>query len=278
MQFSALNMNKVRLSLLLMLLGWQNVQADEWLSTLSEARKAAQETGKPVYLDIYAEWCGFCRKLFHEEYPRSEFQDAIKEFVRVRLDGEKHPRIMQEFGIRGFPTIVIFDAQGREIERIQGYKPAAQIARILRDISRQKRGPAEEVPNDAPAVAGLQGHYKRATQLFEAGQWSRAREHYLQAYFSQDAGSSPRLMQISLYNAAVAAMKNQDFVLAISYWHVYTAAYPASDDLAEARYFRARAYRYLGMQSESRPDLVYAAKHLKSAADRAQALRELQAL
>ncbi|MBE7436980.1 MAG: thioredoxin fold domain-containing protein [Spirochaetales bacterium] len=271
-------MKKVRLSPVLFVLCWQSAFAQDWLGSLAEARDAARQSGKPVYLDIYAEWCGFCRKLFHEEYPRSEFQEAIQHFVRVRLDGEKHPRIMQEFGIRGFPTIVIFNSQGQEIERIQGYKPAAQIARILRDITRRSQGPADPVPEGGPPPVGLQAHYKLATQYFENNQWSKAREHFLQAYFSEDATLSPGLQQVSLYNAAVAAMKNQDFVLAISYWHVYTAAYPESKDLAEARYFRARAYRFLGMQSEARPDLVYAAKHLKSAKDREQALRELKAL
>ena len=55
-------------------------------------------------------------------------------FKRVNADIDDGPAVVQEYRILGHPTLMIFDAQGREVERLIGPQPEAKIRGILDKI------------------------------------------------------------------------------------------------------------------------------------------------
>ncbi len=114
-----------------------------WLRDHTAALKQAKAKQQPVIIDIYAPWCGYCRKLQREVYPASEVRAITDKFVRVRVNGEEHRDVMRKYGVRAFPTIVFLDANGGEIDRINGYMPAAPFARRVRDIHRKSQRESE---------------------------------------------------------------------------------------------------------------------------------------
>ncbi len=84
--------------------------------TLAEAR----QKGKPVIIDFYADWCAPCRELeditFHDSQVVGE---AERGFVMVKVDltqkgNPLHERLLGEYDIKGVPTVVFLDGQGRE--------------------------------------------------------------------------------------------------------------------------------------------------------------------
>ena len=105
-----------------------------WADVLAKAKAA----GKPVFVDFTTDWCGWCRKLEKDTYSQKAVGDAMKAFVNVMVDAEKGegPSIAKRFHVNGFPTLVVVDATGAEVDRIVGYrKPEPfleEIARILR--------------------------------------------------------------------------------------------------------------------------------------------------
>jgi thiol:disulfide interchange protein DsbD len=94
---------------------------------------AATAAGQPVMLDFYADWCVSCK-----EMERFTFSDAgvQEEFARARLlqadvtaNDAEDQALLQHFGILGPPTIVFFDATGRERPeyRVVGFKKADEF-------------------------------------------------------------------------------------------------------------------------------------------------------
>lgn len=94
-----------------------------------QALTKAKAEGKVVLVDTYAEWCAQCHELDEKTWPDAALQAWIKQHaIAVRIDTDKvRPDLAPKLGIRSYPTILVLDAEGRELKRSLGFQPAAAM-------------------------------------------------------------------------------------------------------------------------------------------------------
>lgn len=102
-----------------------------WLDSLDQGLSLAQEQKKPVMIDFYTGWCGFCKKLDSETFSNPQVTELAEKFVCVKVNGDDNSDIIKKYGIRGFPTIVFLNWQGQETERVVGFRPATAFAPVM---------------------------------------------------------------------------------------------------------------------------------------------------
>jgi thiol:disulfide interchange protein len=92
---------------------------------LDAAMALSEETGKPLLIDMYADWCGPCRTLGEEYFPSEEMQPLLASFVLVRIDIDTPSggEVASMYGVSSIPTVVIAESDGTEITRIVGTTP-----------------------------------------------------------------------------------------------------------------------------------------------------------
>ncbi|MBQ9955773.1 MAG: thioredoxin [Eggerthellaceae bacterium] len=97
------------------------------LSSAEFNEKVLGGTGK-VLVDFFATWCGPCRMIA----PAIEEIAAEKagEVEVYKIDIDKSPDIAQQFGIRGVPTLMVFEG-GKPVSQMVGAQPKAQILAML---------------------------------------------------------------------------------------------------------------------------------------------------
>ena len=78
----------------------------------------------PVVVDYWAPWCGPCR-MVAPELKKVAARQAGRVLV-VKVNTEALPDLGERFGVRSIPTLAVF-AQGRELARTAGARPAADI-------------------------------------------------------------------------------------------------------------------------------------------------------
>ncbi len=117
------------------------VEEKLWLTDFDQALKVAAEKKLPVLVDFTgSDWCGWCIRLDKEVFSQDAFKAYAKEhLVLLKLDfprkklpkeqAEKNQALSERFKIRGFPTIVLVDADGREKART-GYKAGGAEAYV----------------------------------------------------------------------------------------------------------------------------------------------------
>ncbi|MBU4305581.1 MAG: thioredoxin fold domain-containing protein [Candidatus Omnitrophica bacterium] len=111
-----------------------------WIRDMSVAKDLAQKNDKPILIDFYTEWCGWCKKLDKDTYGDARVIAAVKEFVCAKIDAEKNQALARQYKVQGFPTTVFLDSEGNLIEAIPGYMTAEQFLEVLNKISESLRG------------------------------------------------------------------------------------------------------------------------------------------
>jgi thioredoxin-related protein len=117
-----------------------------WRSWDAGLREAGA-SGRPVLVDVYTDWCGWCKRMDRDVYARADVQDYLaRKFVTVKLDAESsHPAryegraytsrtLSARFGVTGYPTTLFLSANGAQIGKVPGYSPPRDFLLLLRFI------------------------------------------------------------------------------------------------------------------------------------------------
>ncbi|MBC8325741.1 MAG: thioredoxin family protein [Verrucomicrobia subdivision 3 bacterium] len=106
-----------------------------WLTNIEKAKETAKKEGKTVLVEFTgSDWCPPCKALKKNVFNTDEFKAyAKKNLVLVELDFPRDKtKVTKEqaaynreqakaFSIRGYPTIILMDAEGKELTKKVGY-------------------------------------------------------------------------------------------------------------------------------------------------------------
>jgi thioredoxin-related protein len=115
----------------------------DWDEGLSEAKAK----GKPVLVDVYTDWCGWCRRMDRDVYARDDVRASLeKRFVTVKLNAEAADHAIYRgkdftsrslasgFRVTGYPTTIFLRPDGEHIVNVPGYIPAERFLLLLEFI------------------------------------------------------------------------------------------------------------------------------------------------
>lgn len=119
----------------------------DWFDgTVDEAFAEAAREDKPVFLYWGAVWCPPCHAINNTVFKSPAFIERSRLFVPVYLDGDT-PNAQsagERFRVRGYPTMIVFDARGEELTRIPGGIDIQAYANVL-DLTLADSASAESI-------------------------------------------------------------------------------------------------------------------------------------
>lgn len=103
--------------------------------------------GKPVLVDVYTDWCGWCKRMDRDVYARADVSQYLNDnFVSIKLNAESNQTAMLDgkslsaralaakFGVSGYPTTIFMRGDGEHLVNVPGYLPADRFLLLLRYI------------------------------------------------------------------------------------------------------------------------------------------------
>jgi tetratricopeptide (TPR) repeat protein len=219
-----------------------------------KAMEKAKQQNKPIFVELYADWCTICKKMEKEVLPDPKVAKELEKFVTVRLNGEEWPNLMERYQVRGYPTLLFLDKYSNYISKLSGM-PTKDL--VIREAIRAR----ENSDLEKPLLSALKENPKSPKANFELGVFYYQTENYqksltyFQTTIEQSGPGDQDLIIQARYNLALIQMNLDQYKEAIRTWTEFIQLHPNSGQISGAYLHRGIAYRELKNWTRASADL-----------------------
>jgi thiol:disulfide interchange protein len=123
----------------------------EYVEGYEAGRRRAETEQLPMLIVFRAAWCRWSCEFAQGALTDRGVVSLARRFVCVTADADRDAATCKAFGVSGFPTVVVLDAQGRERFRATGSSAAGGLATALRAVL-DDPGATERIAGDIDEV------------------------------------------------------------------------------------------------------------------------------
>ena len=104
--------------------------------SFAQTLEQAKKENKLIFLDAFASWCGPCKLLDKNVFPKKEVGDYFNtNFLNLHIDMEKGEgiEIAKKYGIYSYPTLLFIDGDGKVVYKAAGYMSPQELISIAKE-------------------------------------------------------------------------------------------------------------------------------------------------
>ena len=239
---------------------WYGAPGVEWVKTdLPGALRLARQTKKTVLVDLYGPWCTPCKRMEREVFARPEVADLLRRhFIPIKVDGETAAGglLKRKYNVVGYPTILLLGADGRERERVFGYKKAGAFLLALRNWLRRVQTIRHMERMVAKRPSDLKLRYDLGLKHALRGNVEQAIRHLALVSWTDHANRSG-LASRALYvlGKYLFLRGRREYARALGLFETLRRVHPKSREAKYLRYPVARALLGMGRWPRARSEL-----------------------
>ncbi len=225
-----------------------------WERDFPAAMRHAGLSGKPILIDFWADWCGFCERLDRTTYIDPLVVKLSKQFVAVKIDTEGSPAevaIAVQYGVTSLPTIAFLSPSGRQLLRVTGYQGPGKFPLTLEKalLVAEQIGEWEERlarhPNDAESLYNLGVH------VFEQSFYDESRELLYRAA-KLDKKRPVKERKLTRLLLGVVQTYDRRYAMAEELFAEALRLKPHGEQDAQILYFMGRTYLKWGRELDAK--------------------------
>ena len=109
----------------------QSASPIAWQTSLNDGLALARQSGKPLMVDFYADWCPPCKMLDKETWPDPAVAQEAQNVVAVKVNVDNDSESASRYRIGALPSIVWMDSNGNEKGRISGFVSPQEMLGLM---------------------------------------------------------------------------------------------------------------------------------------------------
>jgi TolA-binding protein len=229
-----------------------------WERDYDKALQRAAAEKKLIIADMFTDWCVLCKKMDAETFADAELnRNMANKYVWLKLNTETEDagiRLQKEFAILTYPTILVLDGEGEEIDRVGQFQAAPLFQQTVEsffnspDSLASIRKIVSEQPNSVAA------RYALAEKLLGRNNYVKAAVQF-QKVVELDPKNSEGKTDLSQYNYALCLASQAKFDEALAELDLLQKQFPRSGTVADATVLRGQIYHCCNKLDEAQAAL-----------------------
>lgn len=205
----------------------------KWEKDLATAIKKAKSKNLPIMIDIYTDWCSWCKELDKNTYANEKVIETAKKIVSVKLNpetSEEGEEIAKKYGVKGYPTILFINADGFVLENVGGYVEGEKFVPYMKNA-------IEKLSKINVLLSSKESSLEKLDLYMESGNEEEATKLFnnLLSKKSIPEESMPKyLLGFGLIKA-----QKKDYEKANIYFDKIIKEYPKSEEIYISHYYKA---------------------------------------
>lgn len=174
-------------------------------------------------------------------YRNDDVIALTQNLINVQVNAEKDTLLRREYGIAGFPTVVLTKPDGVEIDRIYGYADPATFVTTINDYLNDRNTLADYLRR-AEAEPGMQLYSMIAEKYTGRSDFDKAEEYY-QKILTADPDNAQGYSDSALLALGEMEVRAKKYDKAIADFDSFKTRFPNSPLAQDAMLEKAKAFR-----------------------------------
>jgi thiol-disulfide isomerase/thioredoxin len=231
-----------------------SIGAEQKWNTWDEGVALAKDQKRPILVDVYTDWCKYCKVLEEKVFPDPNVEKELGNYVTIRVNGDEFPEIVERYRIQGYPTILFLDKNGALLDKLVGLPDTNHMKNKLVEVF-AKRNLEEDLLQKQSEQPDLQEiNYKLGIYYLRLMDFPKSIDYFLKTYNSK-IEILPERKRESLYILGILNIQEKKYSESVSLWTLYIQEYPDTD-ISIALYYRAVSNFHMGKMKVSKEDFL----------------------
>jgi thiol:disulfide interchange protein DsbD len=110
-----------------------------WEKFSPQIYETALKNNDKIIIDFYADWCIPCKELDAVTFADKDIIDALSDFKALKVDmtksiSDEKTKLRKQFNVKGMPTIIFINSNGKEVTRITGFVEPEKMIKIIKNV------------------------------------------------------------------------------------------------------------------------------------------------
>jgi tetratricopeptide (TPR) repeat protein len=248
-----------------------------FFTSFTEAAQAAAADDKPFMVKFYTDWCTWCKVQDTTTLVDSAVISFLNgTFAFARVNAEVDTATAKMYSVGGYPTIVIFDSKGTEIDRIVGHMPPEEFMETVNNYL-NGIGTLEYYLAMADSAGTGEVYFAVADKYNDRGKSDEARIYY-EKVINADPENKDGFTDQSMISLGNILRRNGDYDGAIKQFGEIIRRFKDNEVAADAEIWTAIAYRQKGDTAKAIQWFEGFVKNHPESSDTAYALAQIEKL
>ncbi len=198
-----------------------------WASSLENAFQIASEKDQPVIVEFWSEECKWCERLQDSTFTHQSVIDLARNMVFVKAEAKEDTIVGLRYRIAGFPTVILMNSSGEEIDRIYGYLPPEEFVSTIQDYL-QGKNTLEDFKKRFEAQPDGELAFRLADKYEGRRMYEEARVYYNKVV-DLDPENEKGNSDDALFNLAWLELRKKDYSKAVDAFKYFLQKFPKSE-------------------------------------------------